>query len=1012
MPVGHPFLECSPLASAFYRRREVYSLAWGHSDLADFLLAAAPNGGLLALTRDPRRLVALGKASILKPKILVYTAAGQLVDTIPWDPSNRIVGFGFTESEQLVVVLDEGLVRVYTLMAPCPSPPSTAAATQSSNNSSSNNDSNRRNGKANATDSRPNPATTNCYFRQYSLGQEATETGIVEARVWSGGLVALTGGGRFVDFRFPASGGSDEEEDSDLFEDYRQPPVPELLPHFVNASSSSAVALNAGPSIPGAWTLIPPTVSSSGLLEVLLSPPPPVPAPTPSSRGGGASGAQTSSSSPSPPAYDAGTVLSLDSVSGCSDMRLSRGPFSSISASPNGKLLALLLTKEKLLWVVSSDFQRSLSEFDVTDCEAYHAAEERRRAGHHHGHGHGAGVDESLGGLASTGIREIQWCGNNTVALAFEREVVMVGPFGDSLRYEYPSSIHLVPETDGVRTIGAERHEFIQKVADSTAAVFRPGSSEPAALLLDASDSYNKRSAKADEALRAISSNLVEAVDGCIDAASHEWEVLWQRRLLKAAALGKSFLDGGSYDSTGFVELSRTLRVLNNVRDYEVGVPISYEQLNETGAMSLIARLTGRNHHLLALRIAEHLNLRPDSILKHWARAKIARSRSTGVTPNGEGGGTHDEDEILCSQIVRKFESQEGGGGDGRLIGAVSYASIASSAFAAGKSRLATKLLDHEPRAVDQVPLLLKMGEDRRALDKSVESGDTDLVYHVLLRLKSQLSRGDFFRIVQSACATAGTADGSAGSVPVYRHLAARLLEAYARESDQELLKDLFFTDDRRVDAALLALESVSRLPPLPDNAAPRLDALSSRLGRLKEAQKLFSEDRERNLESKLVEDSIKLSSFQSALEREDGGRSQWLEMSLNDTLRQLLIRGWSKKAEKFKSDFKVSDRRYGMVRVDAAIKTRDWQALWVMCGGNTPTSKRNQSSSVAGGVGFEPVIAKLLAAGHRNEALKYVERVVLVGDKADKARFSSLLNRLPPAVASPLQAKADEVTK
>ncbi len=39
----------------------------------------------------------------------------------------------------------------------------------------------------------------------------------------------------------------------------------------------------------------------------------------------------------------------------------------------------------------------------------------------------------------------------------------------------------------------------------------------------------------------------------------------------------------------------------------------------------------------------------------------------------------------------------------------------------------AVQLLDHEPRSSDQVPLLLSMKEDRLALEKAVESGDTDL---------------------------------------------------------------------------------------------------------------------------------------------------------------------------------------------------------------------------------------------------------------------------------------------
>lgn len=37
------------------------------------------------------------------------------------------------------------------------------------------------------------------------------------------------------------------------------------------------------------------------------------------------------------------------------------------------------------------------------------------------------------------------------------------------------------------------------------------------------------------------------------------------------------------------------------------------------------------------------------------------------------------------------------------------------------------QLLDHEPRAAKQVPLLLKMKEDNLAVVKAIESGDPDL---------------------------------------------------------------------------------------------------------------------------------------------------------------------------------------------------------------------------------------------------------------------------------------------
>ena len=83
-----------------------------------------------------------------------------------------------------------------------------------------------------------------------------------------------------------------------------------------------------------------------------------------------------------------------------------------------------------------------------------------------------------------------------------------------------------------------------------------------------------------------------------------------------------------------------------------------------------------RNLHLLALRICQHLSIRPDIVLKHWASAKIARSRGT------DGA----DDEEICAAIVNKFE-KEGEKG-------VSYADIAKKAWEAGRTKLATMVCD------------------------------------------------------------------------------------------------------------------------------------------------------------------------------------------------------------------------------------------------------------------------------------------------------------------------------
>jgi vacuolar protein sorting-associated protein 16 len=143
--------------------------------------------------------------------------------------------------------------------------------------------------------------------------------------------------------------------------------------------------------------------------------------------------------------------------------------------------------------------------------------------------------------------------------------------------------------------------------------------------------------------------------------------------------------------------MGKTLRVLNGMHHYEVGIPITLTQYvqshcsilssealdryNYISPDQLLARLTSRSLHLLALRVAGHLSIKPDGILKHWACAKIARSKpSAGITAGEDG------DDEVCRLIVEKFETM-GGGGSG-----VSYAEIAKRAWEIGRTGLATKV--------------------------------------------------------------------------------------------------------------------------------------------------------------------------------------------------------------------------------------------------------------------------------------------------------------------------------
>jgi hypothetical protein len=124
-------------------------------------------------------------------------------------------------------------------------------------------------------------------------------------------------------------------------------------------------------------------------------------------------------------------------------------------------------------------------------------------------------------------------------------------------------------------------------------------------------------------------------------------------------------------------------------------------------------------------------------------------------------------------------------------------------------------------------------------------------VYHVLLQLYHRLPLGTFFRLIE---------DGGSSLAP-----ASRLLQVYAREQNPEMLRDFYYSDDRRVESAVLSLDEARRMKAscefvlciiLPTDVRTRQDP-AAKLTAIKAAQKFFSEDKERSFEAKVSSSDI-----------------------------------------------------------------------------------------------------------------------------------------------------------
>ncbi|KAH0526318.1 hypothetical protein TsFJ059_009659 [Trichoderma semiorbis] len=529
------------------------------------------------------------------------------------------------------------------------------------------------------------------------------------------------------------------------------------------------------------------------------------------------------------------TVYVVDATD-CEDRFLDVGPFSHISVSPDGRFVNLY-GKNGKAHVISSDFQERLFEHNSN---------------------------------SNTPPKYVEWCGSDAI-IAWEDEVHVIGPGDESSSYIYDSTrVHVMSEHDGARLITNDFCEFLERVPDDTLQAFGAASeSSPASILLDAVRQLELQSPKADDYIQLIRPNLTEAVDTCVNAAGREFDPQWQKRLLKAASFGKSVLD--IYNSDEFVDMCETLRVLNAVRSFEIGIPLSFQQYHRLTPERLIQRLIQRHEYLLALKIAGYLKLPTDRIYVSWASTKVRV-------------GAQDDDTI-CRLVVERLSGKPG----------ISFEEIARAAYHEGRGRLATELLNHEPRGGRQVPLLLDMEEDELALDKAIESGDTDLILFVLTKLKKKLPLASFFRVIN------------------VRPTATALVESAAlAEGDNTLLKDMYYQDDRRIDGANVFIRESLRQP----DARTASDKLAL-------AAKLLSESKDNAAEVYVLKETTQLLRAQEALDRDL--TDSFSGLSVNETIFKLIRLGYHGKAKKIQSDFKVPEKVVWWIRLRALVAKREW---------------------------------------------------------------------------------------
>ena len=94
---------------------------------------------------------------------------------------------------------------------------------------------------------------------------------------------------------------------------------------------------------------------------------------------------------------------------------------------------------------------------------------------------------------------------------------------------------------------------------------------------------------------------------------SLEW-LPWPN-FLQAACFGRAFCEADSFPKKRMVQVCRQLRLLNALQDPDIGICLSFAQLQASGPEAVLRRLVKGHKHLLAYRAAVMLGLNPSEVL-------------------------------------------------------------------------------------------------------------------------------------------------------------------------------------------------------------------------------------------------------------------------------------------------------------------------------------------------------------------------------------------------------------
>lgn len=621
------------------------------------------------------------------------------------------------------------------------------------------------------------------------------------------------------------------------------------------------------------------------------------------------------------------------------DEQLTDGPFSILSASPNGSLIALLNEKLAKIFVITKSFDRILLEYDTSN-------------------------ESSLPYM-------IEWAGNDAIVLSLRDEIKLIGPGQKSVSFFYDIIEHeefsldsiltdnsendlsfVIPliksEKDGLKIVSKNKVEFLTRVPDCSIKLHLMGSSHPSLILLDCVDKLALQASKADSNISLLKSEklLGTAIKSCLEAALEEFPPLWQQKILKAVSFGKIY-SSGEFNADDYLRVLYTIKVLNQIRAPELGLFLTNSEITDAGWPAVIKMLLLRSQHLLALKIVDLLQLEDcrSDVYIDWCQRKIRKELNM-------------SDEALFVVIAKKLLVHSKCEGESAIFCSVSE--IFDVSLQEGRLDLCKLLVNLEPSGSSRMKQLLRINETELALIKSFQSCDYDLCKLLFYHFKDTLPTLRILQIIsQNEIKSARDANASEKASeneflkPFLREnvfvsgdlVGTFFLHAIAA-NDPELLDTYLKYEGKTAEQDLMSLKSLRKGVPTFEEGEEKFENMNkwykNKLRPLKASKKL---KKVVDVESSLLDLQFRLSNtFQ---------QSFFEEKSVVGVLKKLIKMNQLKQAAKIVKEFGLSQEKLWHLVLETYSKSHNFDRLHKFI----TASNSNSGPTWKSPIGFLPIV-------------------------------------------------------